>query len=270
MKRYNTLKNTDIFLPEKNTPSTPIQITKHYHDLYSRVLNAYTPCHKTEREERIILINAHQESLIQSQYQSRVVPSMHDFERKLIAYYRPTQINALARLQIQEIMRFLRYYVEAGYSPVFSEFGVVYRFPQTDSLEEFSPYAYTVTGGDFRALSNIYANTVHFSSGTPEDIPGSISILGTTPYQQHRHRTDVVHLPLEYQRIDPIAQRRVLSPASEKQLQRYIQDPARIIAVLKKVLSTVHATERILIEQSETLTYPSQAPSREYLISASR
>lgn len=73
------------------------------------------------------------------------MPSIHDFSRKLIAYYRPTQINASARAEIQEIMRFLRYFIDSGYSPVFDEFGVVYRFPDTDILEEFREHSYLVS-----------------------------------------------------------------------------------------------------------------------------
>jgi hypothetical protein len=45
-------------------------------------------------------------------------------------------------MQILEIMRFLRYYVEHGYSRLFDEFVVLYRFPETDLVKEFERNSY--------------------------------------------------------------------------------------------------------------------------------
>lgn len=74
-------------------------------------------------------------------------------------------------MQVLEIMRFLRYYVEMGYSSLFDDFVVLYRFPEHDMLEEFSRNSSDATGEDFRNLSSIYANTIHFSNGTPDFMP---------------------------------------------------------------------------------------------------
>ncbi len=74
-------------------------------------------------------------------------------------------------MQVIEIMRFLRYYVEQGYSHLFDEFVVLYRFPDTDILEGFAKNSHPATGTDFRILSSIYANTIHFSNGTPDFVP---------------------------------------------------------------------------------------------------
>ncbi len=95
-------------------------------------------------------------------------------------------------------MHFLRYFVERGYSQIFDEFAVLYRFAQVDFLQDFAQNSYRVDGDDFRTLSSIFADTIHFSNGTPENFPGTLAILGTQAYSRHRGRyeSERIHLPI--------------------------------------------------------------------------
>ena len=58
-----------------------------------------------------MLANASQEEALRK---NNVAISNTDeaYHRKLVAYYRPTQLEYISRVQICEIMRFLKYYVE--------------------------------------------------------------------------------------------------------------------------------------------------------------
>ena len=150
-----------------------------------------------QRFENIVAINAHQEHLLQQENIS-IMGQDHDTSRKLVAYYRGSQMTYGSAFQTQEIMHFLRYFVERGYSQIFDEFAVLYRFSQVEFLQDFAQNSYRVDGDDFRTLSSIFADMIHFSDGTPENFPGTLAILGTQAYSRHRgrHKSKHVRLPI--------------------------------------------------------------------------
>lgn len=65
-------------------------------------------------------------------------------------------------------------------------------------MQDFAQNSYRVDGDDFRTLSSIFADMIHFSDGTPENFPGTLAILGTQAYSRHRGRYESkhVHLPI--------------------------------------------------------------------------
>lgn len=166
MKRILT-PGYNIILPKKNPTNTSISKIQ---DFQKKILEPLQKVSHEERDENIFLINSWQESLLKEKYDIKIIQSEHENYRKLVAYYRPTQITESAKIEIQIIMEFLRVYVENGYSPVFNEFSVVYRLPQTDKLKNFSHNEYLAENEDFKLISTIFADTIHFSDGTPENI----------------------------------------------------------------------------------------------------
>lgn len=254
MNTTNPFINSSIYMPspisipwEKSlvTPTWLIKSSK-------KVLETLDPIDPKKREENILLVNDKQNWLLQQNGTSVISWEKNDeFHRKLVVYFRPTQINYVSRVQVIEIMRFLQYYVEQGYSSLFDDFMVLYRFPDTDMLDEFEKNSHPATGIDFRLLSSIYANTVHFSNGTPDFIPGTIPILGTTPHKRWKqHMGRYVHLPLEYETVEKIGHRHGIISPSERKNGKEITESRKLIPVLNTVLQTIQKTEAIMIKNS--------------------
>lgn len=128
-------------------------------------------------------------------------------------YYRGSQVDNESRKKIIDIMRFLRYYVENGYSTLFDSFAVVYRHPENELLQEFRDCSLGVDGVDFEIYTSLYANVVHFSDGTPNFLPGTLPILANAPIKRWKMRDikanpvsiyerPYVHLPLSFVNTD--------------------------------------------------------------------
>ena len=186
-----------LFFGDKNPP-TYHEVLSQKEELYQKILHIKKVISDDQRFENIVAINTHQEHLLQKENIS-IMGQDHDTSRKLVAYYRGSQMAYGSAFQTQEIMHFLRYFVERGYSQIFDEFAVLYRFSQVEFLEDFAQNSYRVDGDDFRTLSSIFADIIHFSNGTPENFPGTLAILGTQAYSRHRGRYESkhVHLPID-------------------------------------------------------------------------
>lgn len=185
-----------LFFGDKNPP-THHEVPLQKEELYQKILHIKKVISGDQRFENIVAINTHQEHLLQKENIS-IMGQDHDTSRKLVAYYRGSQMAYGSAFQTQEIMHFLRYFVERGYSQIFDEFAVLYRFSQVEFLQDFAQNSYRVDGDDFRTLSSIFADMIHFSNGTPENFPGTLAILGTQAYSRHRgrHKSKHVHLPI--------------------------------------------------------------------------
>ena len=185
-----------LFFGDKNPP-TYHEVPSQKEKLYQKILHTKKVISNDQRFENIVALNAHQEHLLQQENIS-IMGQDHDTSRKLVAYYRGSQMAYGSAFQTQEIMHFLRYFVERGYSQIFDEFAVLYRFSQVEFLQDFAQNSYRVDGDDFRTLSSIFADIIHFSDGTPENFPGTLAILGTQAYSRHRGRYESkhVHLPI--------------------------------------------------------------------------
>lgn len=180
----------------------------------------------------------------------QIYPSDHENSRKLVAYFRPSQISESNKAQVIAIMEFLRTYVEGWYSKLFDEFAVLYRFPEYDFLKKFEDNSYKVSGDDFRALSTIYADTIHFSNGTPDIVPWNIPILGTTPHKRFKNKLPHIHLELEYEPIEKTAGRWFVSEQEKRKIEKLLQ-PKNLVPVLKTVLQTIQQLENILIDEAK-------------------
>ena len=185
-----------LFFGEKNSP-THHEISPQNEALYQKILDGKNIIPHDRRFENIVAVNALQEALLEEK-NIRVLGHDHDMSRKLVAYYRGSQMAYESSFRTREIMHFLRYFVERGYSQIFDEFAVLYRFSQVEFLQDFAQNSYRVDGDDFRTLSSIFADTIHFSNGTPENFPGTLAILGTQAYSRHRGRyeSERIHLPI--------------------------------------------------------------------------
>ena len=185
-----------LFFGEKNPP-TYHEVPPEKEALYQQILQTKQQISDEQRFDNIIALNAYQEHLL-AEKNIGVLGHDHDMSRKLVAYYRGSQMTYESAFRAQEMMRFLRYFVERGYSQIFDEFAVLYRFSQVEFLQDFAQNSYRVTGDDFRTLSSIFADTIHFSNGTPENFPGTLAILGTQAYSRHRGRPrpEYLHLPI--------------------------------------------------------------------------
>lgn len=197
-----------------------------------------------QRFENIVALNAHQEHLLQKENIS-IMGQDHDTSRKLVAYYRGSQMAYGSAFQTQEIMHFLRYFVERGYSQIFDEFAVLYRFSQLEFLQDFTQNSYRVDGDDFRTLSSIFADIIHFSNGTPENFPGTLAILGTQAYSRHRGRYESkhVHLPIctqACQKTKTILDQKIRKNHEEKVLKN-------LEPTLEIMLQTLEKSEKILL-----------------------
>lgn len=98
-----------VTLTEKNkNPKNP-ETPKEYH---KKILNILETIPESERIENILLVNGMQEDILKEKYGIIFPDSNHITSRKLVAYYRPTQISLAAQKEIKIIMEFLRFYVE--------------------------------------------------------------------------------------------------------------------------------------------------------------
>jgi hypothetical protein len=83
-------------------------------------------------------------------------------------------------------MRFIRTYIEWWYSSVFDTVSVVYRHSGPETIRSFCDISHYANGDRFRALSSIYGNTVHFTDGTPDLVPGTIPIISKAVWNRWR------------------------------------------------------------------------------------
>ena len=176
----------------------------------------------------------------------------HEIHRKLVAYYRPTQIDYVSKMQVIEIMRFLQYYVEQWYSSLFDMFVIMYRFPDTDLLDEFAQNSSTATGLNFQFLSSIYANTIHFSNGTPDFIPWTLPILWTTPHKRWKHKWEntTIHLPIEYITTGKIWHKHGIISALDQKIVQQQSSPQKLIPTLNIVLKVIQQAEQAMLKMA--------------------
>ena len=240
-----------LFFGDKNPP-TYHEVPSQKEKLYQKILHTKKVISDDQRFENIVAINAYQEHLLQTENIS-IMGQDHDTSRKLVAYYRGSQMAYGSAFQTQEIMHFLRYFVERGYSQIFDEFAVLYRFAQVDFLQDFAQNSYRVDGDDFRTLSSIFADTIHFSNGTPENFPGTLAILGTQAYSRHRGRyeSERIHLPictetcLRYEKkAKTILDQKIRKNHEEKVLNN-------LEWTLRLTLETIEKSEKILLSWTQ-------------------
>jgi len=117
-------------------------------------------------------------------------------KRTLNFYFREMQWSFLPHFEV--ISDFIKFYIDNWFSKVWSEYRVITRNPWENKLGN-SKWMHDSHMG-FRALSSIYADTIHITHGTPESqIPGTHFILWKAITQDE---WDV----LEYGKIDTISQ----------------------------------------------------------------
>lgn len=236
------LSNQNIFLPLKN-PIIQTKIDETKEKIYQIILQNYEKIDPIIREENVINANSHQLDLITQKMKSQVMAKDHEFSRKLIAYYRNNQIRNFDRGEILEVFKFIKYYVENDFSPIYDEFGMVMRFPDITKVPDWFEYNfYKVNGLDFITLTNIFADTIHISNGTPEGLPGTVNILGTTAYNRWRTKFEnIVHLPLEYQPTD------VLRDFGKKE-EVFPVENKKLFTILPKVLESIRKAENLHLQ----------------------
>ncbi len=111
MKKYDILKdNNNLILPEKNPTKIGSITTKNL--VEQQVLQKLEPVDSNIRAENILLVNSWQESILKELNNLQIYPSDHENSRKLVAYFRPSQISESNKAQVIAIMEFLRTYVE--------------------------------------------------------------------------------------------------------------------------------------------------------------
>lgn len=236
------LSHKNIFLPPKN-PIIQTKIDETKEKLYKIILQNSEKIDPVIREENIINANSHQIDLISKKMKSEIIARDHEMSRKLIAYYRNGQILDSDRWEIHEIMNFVRYYVESGFSPIYDEFGMVMRFSNSRIPDWFEHNFYDVENFEFTALTNIFADTIHISNGTPEGLPGTVNILGTTAYNRWLTKFEnIVHLPLEYIPAD------ILKNYSYNQEVTKTPDKKRLFTILPKVLESIRKAENLHLQ----------------------
>lgn len=239
-----------LILPKQNIPQKTLAVTNPIHQ---KILQNLEIVPHDIREENIFTINSHQENIIRTRYWVSIEPSTHEESRKLISYFRPTQITPQAQAEIIEIMHFLKSYVEGGYSQIFNEFWVVYRFPDKDKQQSFIDNSYLVSGDEFKLITSIFADTIHFSDGTPENIEWTTRILWTTPYKRNKWKFDnIVHFEREYEILPKITWRWWLHQTEKAQKQiENLKQPRQFISILTTMLHTLQRTERTLLDNSQ-------------------
>ncbi|MBB1553995.1 hypothetical protein HG442_001130, partial [Candidatus Gracilibacteria bacterium] len=240
-----------LFFGEKNPP-TYHEVPPENEKLYQQILQTKQQISDEQRFENIIALNAYQEHLL-AEKNIGVLGQDHDASRKLVAYYRGCQMTYESAFRTQELMHFLRYFVERGYSQIFDEFAVLYRFAQVDFLQDFAQNSYRVDGDDFRTLSSIFADTIHFSNGTPENFPGTLAILGTQAYSRHRGRyeSERIHLPictetcLRYEKKAKTILDQKIRKNHEEKVWKNLKGTLRI------TLETIEKSEKILLSWTQ-------------------
>lgn len=194
--------------------STVNQVLSKNAENYDQILRNCSRTALAHRKRNIDMVNRFQDQILASEWFYLMIRNLvHRDSRTLVIYYRWSQMDEGSQYMAIEIMRFLRYYVENGYSTLFDSFAVVYRHPENELLQEFRDCSLDVKGVEFEIYTSLYANVVHFSDGTPNFLPGTLPILTNAPIKRWKMRDvkanpvsiserSYVHLPLSFVNTD--------------------------------------------------------------------
>lgn len=143
---------------------------------------------EAERIQNIRIVNRYQQRMLKKHWYELSLKHCEPQSRTLIAYYRWDQMTRESRELTKEMILLLRQYVAESHSRLFDRFRVVYRNNTDDYLANLSDESVFVNGHDFETFTSIFANTIHFSDGTPSFYPWTMPILSKAPYSRWENR----------------------------------------------------------------------------------